>query len=448
MFEKLFEIFKKNNYGLYYVGGCVRDVLLSTIPKDYDFTTLAIPEKIKEILSSVEIKYYTVGEKFGTIAAEVDGQKIEITTYRKDITKGRKPEVAFSTSLQEDLERRDFTINSICSTADGNLIDPFDGQKDIKNKIIKAVKNPYNRFAEDPLRMLRAVRFASKLGFDIEENTLNAIKDYASSILSISRERWLEELNKLLLGDYIEKGLNYLVQSGLFNYIFLELLPILKDDETIPHKNLWKHILTVIRKSPKRLDVRWAAFLHDVAKPQTISYDGKDVHFLQHENLGAEMAGNIARRLKMGNDQKNSIVGLISLHHRISAVVSRKNNPPVSISALRRVIRECEEQGCDIMDLVDLFEADCSSGRYEILERQTAHANLLRTALREMKEEELRPKLPSGIGNVIMEKLNLAQGGEVGKIKQVLDKWLLDGILLPDMTAEKMIEKYLERKNK
>lgn len=450
MFRKLFEIFQQNGYNLYHVGGSVRNILMQLPPKDYDFTTDARPEKIQELLSIGNFKQYAIGEKFGTIAAIMlnqDGQeeKVEITTHRRDLTPGRHPDVAFSTDLNEDLSRRDFTINSIARDNNGNLFDPFGGEKDIKNKIIKTTGNPYNRFAEDPLRMLRAIRFISQLGFSIEKKTLEAIQNYAQSILNISRERWLEEMNKLLIGSNVGLALEYLKHSRLLYYMIPEMMAMSVEHRgSLPSKDVWLHTLIVVEKAPKTIDVRWAALLHDIAKPQTRFEKDGEVHFFQHDTLGSEISDCIARRFKMSNNQRKSVTGLVELHQRVGDTVTRKNTPPVSISALRRVIRECEVLGCSIVDLVELFEADCSSKRAEVLERQSAHASLLRQALSEIKEEDLRPKLPSGIGIVIMEKLNLPAGPEVGKIKQMFDRWLLDGIITPNMTSEEIVDMYLE----
>ncbi|MFA5048360.1 MAG: HD domain-containing protein [Patescibacteria group bacterium] len=446
MFTKLFEIFQQNGFRLYHVGGSVRNILLQLPPKDYDFTTDALPEKTQELLTSGGFKHYPIGEKFGTIATFIGDKQIEITTHRRDLTAGRHPDVAFSTDINKDLSRRDFTINSIAQDNDGTLIDPFGGKKDIENKLIKATGNPYERFAEDPLRMLRAIRFISQLGFSIEEKTLKAIKNYAQNILNISRERWLEEMNKLLVGANVSLAIEYLRHSRLLYYMIPEMIALSMEirGSLLISKNVWLHTLTVVEKSSKAVDVRWAALLHDLAKPQTRFEKDNEVHFFQHEILGAEMVEGIARRFKMSNDQRRSIKGLVALHQRVGDTVTRRNTPPVSISALRRVIRECEIWGCNIMDLVSLFEADCSSKRPEVLERQNAHVTLLRQALTEIKEEDLRPKLPSGIGTVIMEKLGLSAGPEVGKIKQMFDRWLLNGNITPNMTSEEIVDQYLE----
>jgi poly(A) polymerase len=448
MFEKLFEAFNKEGKDLYHVGGSVRDKLLGKRPKDYDFTTNALPNDTIRVLENVGFRPWALGEKFGTVAVFVgkpNPQQIEITTHRRDMTPGRHPDVSFTTDLKEDLARRDFTINSIAMDMDGNLIDPFGGAGDLSKKIIKTTGNPYERFSEDPLRMLRAARFFSQLGFTVDINSFKAIREYAQSIMVVSKERWLDEMDKLLVGPNASKAVTFLRDSRLLWYILPELCSVMMPDSgKIRSKNLWYHIGVVIEKSIPRVDVRWAALLHDIAKPQTRFEKNNEVHFFQHECLGAEMVEGIARRLKMGNRQRRRVKALVFLHQRICNIVSRRYVPPVSKSGLRRLIRECDERGCSVYDLIDLFEADCSSQRADVLERQSAHATLLREAVKELEKEALRPQLPSGIGNEIMSRFNLTPGPEVGKIKKVLDEMLLDGKITGSMSFDEIFSKMEE----
>lgn len=434
MFKELFRIFREKNYKLYSVGGSVRNILLNLPPNDYDFTTDAMPEKIKEILQSNNYKTYSVGEKFGTIGTIINDIKVEITTHRKDITSGRHPDVAFTTSLKSDLERRDFTINSLALTEDGTIIDYFNGQEDIKRKIIRTTGNPYDRFAEDPLRMLRAVRFASQLNFCIEEETGNAIRTFAPSIMSVSKERWLEEMTKLLNGN---TGLDHLRSLGLLGYILPEAVALTFD--FCGSKNLWFHTVSVVENAKKIPEVKWAALLHDIAKPAVRAEVDNNIHFFGHEVVGAEMVEGIANRLKMSSWFKKSIVGLVALHHRIGNVV--KNNI-VSVPALRRVIKECSEYGCKIEHLIDLFEADCSTGKESKKLKHLNDVRLIREELEEIRKIDLMPRLPSGIGNVIMEKYNLKQGAEVGKVKKILEEMLINGDITSKMNIDEILEVY------
>ena len=445
MFDNLFKAFEESGHSLYFVGGCVRDHLLGKVPNDYDFTTDAMPEKTKEILEGAGYKYWPLGEKFGTIVARVDEYDVEITTHRKDMTSGRHPEVQFTDSLTDDLERRDFTINSMAMNGNGKIIDPFNGQRDLSKRIIRTTGSPVSRFSEDPLRMLRAVRFVSQLGFNVNFKTQEIINTFAHAIMSISRERWLSEMNKLLMGRYVSKSLELLFQTRLLGYIVPEVFTLtIPVSSKIHSKNLWKHTKMVVESSSYDVDVRWAALLHDIAKPQTRMENEKDssIHFFQHEHLGSEMAESICRRLRMSSGQRKSVCGLIAMHHKIGDIVSRRYDPPVSKSGLRRIARECMERECCLNSLIDLFAADCTSKNKAVQERQRAHVNLLRAAVSVMEDEDARPKLPKGIGHAIMEKYNLSPGPEIKKIKDVLDELLLDGKITSDMDVERIFKEY------
>ena len=446
MFQKLFETFEANGFKLYHVGGSVRDMLLGKTPKDYDFTTDALPTQTQEILDRGGFRHWPLGEKFGTIAAFVDDNEVEITTHRKDMTPGRHPDVAFTTKLEVDLERRDFTMNSMAMDKDGNIIDPFGGQKDLVKRMLKTTGAPVSRFGEDPLRMLRAIRFVSQLDFNMHRRTKSVIYSFAHAIMSVSRERWLEEMNKLLLGNNVSKALEILYQTRLLGYILPEVFPItMKEKGELPSKDLWFHTKKVVSNSKAQLDVRWAALLHDIAKPQTRLEDKREVHFFQHEYLGAEITECVARRLKMSNEMRHSIKGLVALHQRIGDIVSRKNDPAVSKNALRRLVRDCEGKSCSIESLIELFAADCSSKKKGIQERQRSHTGLLRKALGEMREDELKPRLPKGIGEAIMKRFDLKPGPKVGEIKNELDQMLLDGKILASMSIDDMLAMLRER---
>jgi poly(A) polymerase len=440
MFEHLFNAFSAGGKNLYYVGGAVRDMLLCKEPKDFDFTTDALPEQTTQILEDGGWKPWPLGEKFGTVAATIDGHDIEITTHRKDMTPGRHPDVAFTDNLETDLQRRDFTINSMAMDKTGQIIDPFNGHTDLLKRVIKTTGSPASRFGEDPLRMLRAVRFVSQLGFNLNRGTRNVMYSFAHAIMSVSRERWLEEMNKLLLGEHTTKALDIMYQTRLFGYVLPEVFHITMGEVgNLPSKDLWYHTKRVIENSEPKVDVRWAALLHDIAKPQTRFETKSEVHFFQHEYLGAEMVENVARRLKMSNDMRRSIKGLVAMHQRIGDVVSRRNTPPVSKNALRRMARDCEEKGCSLDSLISLFEADCSSRKKSVRLRQKAHGELLREALKDMKAEDLRPSLPSGIGKQIMEKFDLSPGPEVGEVKRKLDQMLLDGVITQETPVDEML---------
>ena len=443
-FLKLSEAFLTKGCELFLVGGCVRDKLLGLEPKDYDLSTSARPELTKEILESLPMvaTTYPLGERFGTIAAKLgNGQQVEITTFRKDVSSGRHPDVAFTDKLGVDLGRRDFRMNSLACSPDGTLVDPFGGRRDIENKVVACTGDAFARFAEDPLRMLRAMRFVSKFGFSLESRTEKAIGDLGNSILSVSRERWLEEMDKLLVGTYAQEAIELLAGTRLLWLLVPELLAVWQSGKlsTKAHKDLWLHTKTVVDRVPRRPDVRWAALLHDVAKPQTFGHKDGKIHFLGHDALGAEMADGIARRFKMSNSRRRAVRGLVFLHQRVSAAMG--DDRQANVRALRRLVRECEERECRIEDLIDLFGADCSSMKASKQNMVAEQHAALTDALGRMREEDLRPRLPAGVGNAIMEKFGLKPGPEVGRMRNRLDKMLLEGEICVGDGIELMLSK-------
>lgn len=433
-FNFLFDIFKKRNKKLYFVGGCVRDNLIGREPKDFDFTTNALPEETKEILKFNGLNPWSLGEKFGTIAVKFSNNDIEITTHRKDMTSGRHPEVSFTDDLNLDLKRRDFTINSIAMNRDGKLFDPFNGVEDIKKKIIQTTGLAFERFNEDPLRILRAVRFSSQFGFTIEDKTKKEMKTFSNKLNNISHERWFAEVSKLLMGNNVYNSLDILKETKILFILFPEMKNIFISTGELHSKDLWHHIKTVVSQSKKDVIIRWAALLHDIAKPLTRTEDNGQVHFFNHEVIGSKMANLIAHRFKMSNDMRKSVVGLIRLHQRIGFVKD------ISDKMIRRLIFDCEKNNCDIFDLINLFESDTSSS-LESIKKMIAERGLnIRKRINEMEEENLKPKLPSGIGEEIMKKFNLKPGPEVGKIKNQLNEMLLDGEINTSMNIDSMLE--------
>jgi poly(A) polymerase len=444
VFKALAEVFAARSHQLYLVGGCVRDHILGIEPKDYDMATSAHPDATTEILKGTPgiATVWPLGERFGTIAAKLaDGQQIEITTFRRDLTPGRHPDVAFAKDLNTDLERRDFRFNSMAFSLDGQLVDPFGGAQDLTLKRIVCTGSPYARFAEDPLRMLRAVRFSARFGFDLAKETEKAIRDLRNSILAVSRERWLEEMDKLLVSPFAPGGIEHLAHTGLLWLLVPEMLSVWQAGrfETKAHKDLWHHTRTVVGRTPPRPDVRWSALLHDIAKPHTEGFKDGKLHFLGHDAMGAEMASGIARRLKMSNDRRKSICGLIHLHQRVSAAM--EDSSTASMRVLRRLVRECEERGCRIEDLIDLFGADCSSAKESKRGLVAEQHKALSEALARMREEDLRPRLPAGIGNAIMEKFGLPPGPEVGVLRQKLDDMLVAGDIDQDDSIDSMLSR-------
>ena len=314
--EKIKEIIPE----VYLVGGSVRDILLNKTPKDYDFCTPLLPEEIENTIKKAGKHPYLTGKRFGTIGVKIDGQIIEITTFRTEKYKdgSRKPEVNFVKDLREDLSRRDFTINAMVLDGD-KIIDFFGGQEDLKNRVIRCVGKPSDRFQEDPLRMLRACRFASQLKGFVEEETENFCKQLNYKILEISKERWMQELDKILISDNPEIGLNILMRTRIMNFILPELsLQDGYDQNNPAHIHLlWQHTLETVKYTQKDIELRWAALLHDIAKPFVRTENAKGYsNYIKHDLLGGEFVLRLAHYLRWSNDRKNNVYNLVINHMR------------------------------------------------------------------------------------------------------------------------------------
>lgn len=349
-----FVVQKLNDEGFlaFFVGGCVRDLLLGRKPSDFDVTTNAHPEEIEEVFS--DKKLVKLGKKFGTIGVLESGELIEVTTFRSDgdYLDGRHPEIVkFSSDLKDDLMRRDFTINALAMDLSGKIYDYYGGQKDIANRIIKTVGNPEDRFEEDKLRMLRAVRFASTLGFEIEDETFFAIKKLAHKINSVSNERIQVEFEKIILSEKPSAGLLLLLDSNLLKEIIPEIMPTVGYDQMSPyhHKNLFLHMLCTMDNVPAKKDLRLAALFHDLGKVETLSVDENGIgHFYGHEILSSEKSKGILKRIKYDNNTIKEVQILIENHMKANPIMTKK--------ALKRLIRKVGRE--EVLDLMDLMIAD------------------------------------------------------------------------------------------
>ena len=305
-----------NGYNAYLVGGSTRDIFNYKNPKDYDICSNATPEQIKKLFNKVIL----TGEKHGTVTVVLGNEHYEITTLRKDgiYKDNRSPEeVYFTNDLKEDVSRRDFTINSICIDVNRNVYDYFGGIKDIENKIIRAVGKEEDRFNEDALRLIRCIRFSCQHDFTIEENTFQAIIKNAYLIQMISKERIRDELCKILMSDSPSKGIRLLQETGLLQYIIPELCDCVGFKQCNIHhdKDVFEHILAVLDNTPKILEVRLSALLHDIAKPKCFTLDDNGVgHFIGHHIEGEKVAGDILIRLKFDNKTINTVKILVRYH--------------------------------------------------------------------------------------------------------------------------------------
>jgi tRNA nucleotidyltransferase (CCA-adding enzyme) len=324
--NKIYNKIKKILNPVYLVGGSVRDLILNKEPKDYDFTTPINPEEIELAIKNYGKRVYLMGKRFGTLGLKIDGKLIEITTFRQEKYKSgnRKPEVTFVKDITADLSRRDFTINAI-AIRDKKYIDPFEGQKDIQNKIIRCVGKPSERFKEDPLRLLRAGRFASQLNFNIDNELENKAKQLSYKILEVSKERWVMELDKLLITEKPSTGLDFFARTRILNYIIPELALQINYNQNSPYHDLklWEHTKIVVDNSPKDIEIRWGALLHDIAKPFVRTDKENKSNYINHDLLGKEIVQKLAYYLKWSNTRRENVSNLV-LNHLLDSSPLRK----------------------------------------------------------------------------------------------------------------------------
>lgn len=432
----LAQAFSAQQKQLYMVGGTVRDVLLHRGQSaDADLATDAHPDEIKRLVAPTRPSAVVlVGERFGTVRLLYDTNIIEITTFRTERynSDSRKPEVCFGTELEEDLRRRDFTINAMArDPLSGQIIDPFQGRLDLEAHVLRAVGGePDKRFDEDPLRLLRAIRFAAQLDFTIEPATRSSIQRQSSKLEKISRERVRDEMNKLLVSPHPAKGLDLLVELGLMAHIVPEVLE-LRGVSQRPHprapssKDVYAHVLRVVERSSPRLLARWSALLHDIAKPRTKTVEDNKVHFFGHEDVGAYMARDILKRLHFDRDFIESVSRIVRLHMRANAYTTDWTD-----GAIRRLMLEAED---DLPDLLDLSRADITSYRVDKVARASLRVSELAERCRYLREEAERVPLKSPLdGNELMVLFERGPGPWLRPIKDHLLGLVIDGELSPD----------------
>lgn len=325
----ILNLLNENSFEAYLIGGCVRDMLLRRIPKDYDIATNAVPEQVIDIFKKNNFKTIPTGIKHGTVTIVIDDSNYEITTYRieSDYTDLRRPDfVNFTTNLCDDVSRRDFTINSLAFNPTEGIIDFFNGQKHLNERCIKCIGDSNKRFSEDPLRMLRAVRLSSELNFKIEEETLKGIEKNKVLITKVSNERKQQELIKLLISDFPEVGLKYSSSTNLLFYIIPEFSDCKGFEQNNKHhdKDVLNHTIEVIKNTPKDLEIRLTALFHDIGKPLSYqNYDGK-YSFKGHSNISADLTKKILTRLKFNSKTIENVVLMVK-YHEIQDELSKSN---------------------------------------------------------------------------------------------------------------------------
>lgn len=312
--NRIIHILQGAGYEAYIVGGCVRDAVLNKVPDDWDITTSAKPMEVKALFD----RTIDTGLQHGTVTVMFGKEGYEVTTYRVDgkYEDHRRPNsVTFTSSLIEDMKRRDFTINAMAYNDDEGIVDHFHGIDDLEARIIRCVGKPSERFDEDVLRILRAVRFSAQLDFEIDENTKNAIRNQAGFLEDISAERIAVELTKLLMSDHPERLITA-YELGVTRVVLPEFNAMMETPQVNKHHayNVGEHTVRVVREVPKDKVLRWAALLHDVAKPITRTNDGQWDHFYGHNEKGVEMAEEVLRRLKLDNATIERVKRLVYWH--------------------------------------------------------------------------------------------------------------------------------------
>ncbi|HUX55421.1 MAG TPA: HD domain-containing protein [Bacteroidales bacterium] len=447
IFETLRDVVTSENVKAYVIGGWVRDCLLKRDHPDKDIDVVVIGNGIeiarkaaRKINPGIKVSVF---KNFGTAMFKNNEYEIEFVGARKESydRESRKPVVEIGT-LEEDQKRRDFTINALAISLNketyGELLDPFGGIQDLKKKIIKTPLDPDSTFSDDPLRMMRAIRFATQLNFTIEKNTFNSIKVNGERINIVSPERIITELNKIIMSVHPSKGFILLEKSGLLRIIFPELdsLKGVETKEGKAHKDNFLHSIKVLDNISKKTDnlwLRWAALVHDIAKPVTKKYTSDTGwSFHGHEFIGSKMIPGIFRKLKLPlNEKMKYVQKMVDLHLRPIALTQEI----VTDSAIRRLLFEA---GDDIDDLMILCEADITSKNEVKKTKHLENFRHVRNKLREIEEkDEIRNFQPPVDGSEIIMAFGIKPGKEVGIIKNAIREAILDGIIPNEYEAAK-----------
>ncbi|MFA5166481.1 MAG: HD domain-containing protein [Candidatus Paceibacterota bacterium] len=421
--KTILETLGSKGFKAYAVGGCVRDLLLGVEPKDWDITTDANPVQIQEIFPK---NFYA--NNFGTVTVLANSknpllQNIEITPFRTEsmYEDRRHPgKVEWAQTIEEDLSRRDFTINAMALDLAKNIIDPFEGQKDLEAKLVRAVREPSERFEEDALRLMRAVRFTTVLGFRLEEKTFEAICQKAKNLKDVSAERVRDELVKIVACPRAHKGIELMRETGLLQIVLPELLEGYKVGQNKHHKfDVYEHSLKSLEYADKKdfpALVKLASLLHDIGKPKTKRGQGINSTFYGHEVVGGRMAAKIMERLRFSKKDSEKVVSLVRYH------LFYYNAGEVTESSVRRLIRNVGTQ--NVEDLLLVRQADrIGSGCPKAEPYKLRH---LRYIIDKVSQDPISPKMLKLNGNDLMQLLGVAPGPKIGQILDVLLERVID----------------------
>ncbi len=446
--RELAKRFREAGHDLYLVGGSVRDALLDRPNEDLDFATKARPDEIEEIVRPWAADLYLAGKTFGTIGAIKDGRIHEITTFRSEIYRdeSRKPEVTYSDEIEEDLVRRDFSVNAMAilipasDAASPRMIDPCGGLTDLALEVLRTPLDPELSFGDDPLRMLRLFRFVSRLGFAPDEVALDAVARMHARLGIVSAERIKGELDRLLIGENVGPALWGLVETGLAGEFIPELPALaLEVDPIHHHKDVLAHTIAVVEKASPRLELRLAALFHDVGKPATREFGPGGVSFYHHEVVGARITKRRMKALRYSKKTTENVSRLVFLHMRPHTYQMGWND-----SAVRRYVRDAGDLLVDLNELVRCDVTTRNRRRERAISRRIDELEERIAELREQEElDSLRPPID---GNQVMAHLGLDPGPEVGEVMKMLyERRIEDGpftedeayVLLDEWAAER-----------
>ncbi len=455
--SSLAEAFKAKGFQLALVGGPVRDALLGRLGNDLDFTTDAHPHETKKILKSWADNVWDTGIVFGTVAAKRGDTTVEVTTYRTEKYEedSRKPDVEFGETIEGDLSRRDFTVNAMAlelTTKEPKFIDPFGGIDDLAKKVLRTPAIAQQSFSDDPLRMMRAARFASQLNFEIHPDVLNAMQTMTSRISIISAERIRDEFVKLLMSPNPRIGITILVDTGLATMVLPEIPKLrLEIDEHHHHKDVYEHSITVLEQAISQEDrlggpnlvIRLAALLHDIGKPKTRNLiEGGGVSFHHHEVVGARLAKARLKALRFDNETVDAVETLVALHLRFHGY----GDGEWTDSAVRRYVRDA---GDLLVHLHVLTRADCTTRNAKKADRLARTYDGLEARIAKLAEEEELSKIrPDLDGAQVMQLLGIKPSADVGKALDFLMELRMEhGPLGEERATEELIQWWKARRH-